>query len=78
MVKSTLNNNLLLSDEPKYNLTTHLHFQVAGGHCDLSRPLGKGPDSWALTSDGVIVHNSHEEYKMQEQIQEGDVIVRTR
>lgn len=36
---------------------------------------GKDSESWALNSDGIIRHNEQELHKIQNPVQEGDVIV---
>lgn len=36
---------------------------------------GKDSESWALDSDGIIRHNEQELHKIQNPVQEGDVIV---
>lgn len=38
---------------------------------------GKDSESWALDSDGIIRHNEQELHKIQNSVQEGDIIVCT-
>lgn len=37
---------------------------------------GKDSESWVLNSDGILRHNEQELHKIQNPVQEGDVIVR--
>lgn len=37
---------------------------------------GSDAESWALNSDGIIRHNEQELHKIQNLVQEGDIIVR--
>ena len=49
--------------------------QLGTPGCDLNKNLGLDTASWAVTSEGTIQTNGHEESKLEKKIQEGDVIV---
>ncbi len=49
---------------------------VCTASSDLNAALGKDAHSWVVTSDSVIKSRGEEEYKLTQQVQEGDVLVR--
>ena len=49
--------------------------QVASPNCDMNKNLGLDNTSWALNSEQGILSNGTVEYKLDQQIQEGDIIV---
>ena len=50
--------------------------QVASPNCDMSKNLGLDTSSWALNSEQGILSNGNVEYKLDQQVQEGDILVR--
>ena len=51
------------------------YFQVASPNCDMNKNLGQDNCSWALNSEQGILTNGNVEYKLEQQVQEGDIIV---
>lgn len=47
---------------------------VASPNCDMNKNLGLDNCSWALNSEQGILTNGNVEYKLEQQIQEGDII----
>ena len=50
---------------------------LANPGCDLTKNLGDDPNSWALTHENVMKINGNIEHKIEQKIQEGDIIVST-
>jgi hypothetical protein len=49
--------------------------QVCNSNSDLNSAQGKDGDSWVLGSDNIIRTKGEEEYKISQQISEGDILV---
>jgi len=47
---------------------------LANPGCDLTKNLGDDPNSWALTHENVMKINGNIEHKIEQKIQEGDII----
>ena len=52
-----------------------IYLQLATGVCDMNKSLGADSNSWVITSDNSIKTNNETEYNLNQQIQEGDIIV---
>ena len=48
---------------------------LANPGCDLNKSLGEDQNSWAITHENVMKVNGNIEHKIEEKIQEGDIIV---
>lgn len=65
----------MLLQIPSLNITLSKKIQVASPNCDMNKNLGLDNTSWALSSDQGILSNGSVEYKLDQQVQEGDIIV---